>query len=123
MSDALDNFTAEIIERDRLQMPIERKLKIVCWHVQGVKRIGFRRIFQRLIEETEASIAVIVETQISWRMAENFLNSLSFGRWIKVDTMGCAGGIWILCIQDDVKITLNHSCFNEICCSFKIVND
>lgn len=52
-------------------------------------------------------VVVIVETQIFGRLAENFLNSLNFGKWLKVDAMDPVGGLWILwrtdvrCREDD----------------------
>lgn len=116
-------FDDEVDDREDKLSKQERSMKMLCWHVCGVKRVGFKRIFRRIIDDTQPWLVVIVETQISGRFAYNFLSSLKFGKFMKVDTMDAVGGIWILWKDDAISLSVNVKQFNQINCTIKILVD
>ena len=52
------------------------------------------------------SIIVIIETRVGGSRDEKIIEGLPFDGFITMDTIGYAGGLWILWKSKDVKVNL-----------------
>lgn len=71
-------------------------MNILSWNVRGTAGANFRRIFRDLITTHNADIVILTEMRVSGDRVNWIIATLGFERYIKVDAMGFAGGIWVL---------------------------
>lgn len=71
-------------------------MNILSWNVRGVGGIDFRRTFRELVATHRPNAVVLIETRVSEDRANNIIATLGFERYVKVDAISFAGGIWVL---------------------------
>ena len=77
-----------------------------------------RRIFEMAINH-RSSIMVVMETRVEGDRARKIIEGLPFDGYITTDTVGYAGGLWILWKTEDVEMSHLSSTEQEIHASIK----
>ena len=96
------------------------KMNILMWNCRGALNPDFkRRIFEMAVNH-QPSIMVISETRIGGERAERIIEGLPFDGFITTDTIGYAGGLWVLWKKDDAEVTLLASTEQEIHATVKV---
>lgn len=70
-------------------------MNIISWNVRGANSTKFRKAFCDLINAHSPYAMIITETHLSGE-SNNPIIALGSERYIKLDTMGFSGGIWVL---------------------------
>ena len=95
-------------------------MNILLWNCKGALNADFkRRIFEMAINH-QTSIMVITETRVGGDRAKKIIEDLPFDGSIVTDTIGYAGGLWILWKMEDVEITLLSTTEQEIHATVKV---
>uniref|UniRef100_A0A7N2N6N9 CCHC-type domain-containing protein n=1 Tax=Quercus lobata TaxID=97700 RepID=A0A7N2N6N9_QUELO len=85
------------------------KMNILLWNCKGALSADFkRRIFEMAINH-HPSIMVITETRVGGDRAARIIEDLPFDGSIVTETIGYAGGLWLLWKTDDVDVMLLSS--------------
>ena len=72
------------------------KMNVLLWNYRGALNQDFpRRIFEMAINHRPA-IFVVTKTRVGGDRAAKIIDGLSFDGSITTDTIGYAGGLWIL---------------------------
>lgn len=71
-------------------------MNIISWNVKGAAGTDFRRVFREMINSHKPDMVILSETRPSGDRANLIIRALGFERFVKVDTMGFSGGIWVL---------------------------
>nr|XP_023916008.1 uncharacterized protein LOC112027589 [Quercus suber] len=96
------------------------KMNILLWNCRGALNVDFkRRVFEMAVNH-QTSILVITETRVGGDRAKKIIEDLPFDGSIVTDTIGYAGGLWILWKMEDVEITLLSTTEQEIHATVKI---
>ncbi|KAF7833415.1 reverse transcriptase [Senna tora] len=95
------------------------KMNILAWNVRGAGGADFRRVFRETVAIHQPDAVILTETRVSGERANGIINSLGFEHTYKVDTMGFAGGIWVLWNDNNISIRIVGSSFQEVHCIFK----
>ncbi|XP_030943860.1 uncharacterized protein LOC115968578 [Quercus lobata] len=96
------------------------KMNILMWNCRGALNPDFkRRIFEMAVNH-QPSIMVISETRIGGERAERIIEGLPFDGFITTDTIGYAGGLWVLWKKVDAEVTMLASTEQEIHATVKI---
>ena len=81
-----------------IEVPLSQfvKMNILLWNCRGALNVDFkRRIFEITINH-HPSILVVIETRVGGDSATRIIEDLPFDGYITTDTIGYAGGLWIL---------------------------
>jgi len=71
-------------------------MNILMWNCRGALNADFkRRIFEMVVNHHPA-IMVITETKVSGERASKIAEGLPFDGFYATDTIGYAGGLWLL---------------------------
>ncbi|KAF7844493.1 reverse transcriptase [Senna tora] len=73
-----------------------QNMNIIYWNVCGCGSFDFRRIFREVMLMNQLDLVFLTETRLSGERANQIIPTLGFDRYIKVDAMGFAGGMWLL---------------------------
>jgi hypothetical protein len=84
---------------------------MLTWNCRGVLNPCFRRALHDLLQINNPSILVLTETRLGGDRAAELAKSFSFDGFLCSQTIGFAGGIWILWKTDMVEI--KHLCSTE----------
>ncbi|KAF7824218.1 hypothetical protein G2W53_022369 [Senna tora] len=69
---------------------------ILAWNVRGIGGADFRRIFRDMVNLHNPTAIILTETHLSGARAEAVISTLGFESFVRVHSMGCTGGIWLL---------------------------
>ncbi|KAF7844372.1 reverse transcriptase [Senna tora] len=97
-------------------------MNIIFWNVRGAGSSDFRRIFREVVLMNQPDLVFITETRLSGERANRIIPTLGFERYIKVDAMGFAGGIWLLWNPERILLEPTGQSFQEIHCLAKVNN-
>ena len=98
------------------------KMNVLLWNCRGALNADFkRRIFEMAINH-HPSIMVITETRVGGDRAAKIIEDLPFDGSIVTETIGYAGGLWLLWKTDDVDVMLLSSTEQEIHATVKVRN-
>ena len=106
----------------RVEVPMDQfiKMNILMWNCRGALNPDFkRRIFEMAVNH-RPSIMVITETRVGGSRAEKIIEGLPFDGFITTETIGYAGGLWILWRSEDADIKLLSSTEQEIHATVKV---
>ena len=73
-----------------------KMMNILIWNCRGAMKPEFRKTVMDLVEWHSPILMVITETRMSGARVEEIIESLPFDRHAVSDTIGFAGGIWLL---------------------------
>ena len=82
------------------------RMKILMWNCRRALNPEFKRRVCELVANHYPSIMVITETRVGGERAEKIIEGFPFDGFITTDTIGYAGGLWILWNTEDVEISL-----------------
>nr|POE58614.1 hypothetical protein CFP56_50203 [Quercus suber] len=89
---------AAMMNPNPVEVPLGQfvQMNILMWNCKGALNPDFkRRIFEMTINHNPA-IMVITETRVGGDRAERIIADLLFDGFITTETIGYAGGLWVL---------------------------
>ena len=89
-------------------------MNILIWNCRGAMKPQFRKTVMDLVEWHTPMLMVITETRMSGARAVEMIESLPFDGSVVVDTIGFAGGIWLLWRTDLVHVEVLAATEQEI---------
>ena len=96
------------------------KMNILMWNCRRALNPNFtRRIFEMAINH-QSSIMVITETRVGGDRAVRIIEGLPFDGFITTNTIGYAGGLWVLWKKEDAEVILLDSTEQEIHATVKV---
>ncbi|KAG8649340.1 hypothetical protein MANES_08G081422v8 [Manihot esculenta] len=99
--------TNEIQEMDIIsETPLER---VISWNCQGATSPTCRRAFLEYKRLFKPDIFCIMEPRVSGTHADAICGRLGFDNWIRVESLGFSGGIWIFWTENNFSIQLIES--------------
>ena len=91
-----------------------KMMNILIWNCRGAMKPQFRKTVLDLVEWHAPLLMVITETRMSGARAIELIESLPFDGSVVADTIGFAGGIWMLWRTDLVHVDVLASTEQEI---------
>ena len=95
-------------------------LNVLTWNCRGVLNPCFRRALLDLLVINNPAILILTETRLGGVRAAELAKSFPFDGFLCTNTIGFAGGIWILWKTDIVDLELLCSTEQEIHVSAKV---
>ena len=95
-------------------------MNIIIWNCRGSLKPSFKKRISELVQNHNPAILVVMETRVGGDRAREITDLLSFDRAIHTDTIGYAGGLWVLWNVDRVDIALLLSTEREIHAEVKV---
>ena len=89
-------------------------MNILIWNCRGAMKPQFRKTVLDLVEWHSPFLMVITETRMSGARAVEMIESLPFDGYVVADTIGFAGGIWLLWKTDLVHVDVLATTEQEI---------
>ncbi|XP_075655268.1 uncharacterized protein LOC142625513 [Castanea sativa] len=89
-------------------------MNILIWNCRGAMKPQFRKTVMDLVEWHSPIIMVITETRLSGARAEEIIETLPFEGAAMADTIGFAGGSWLLWRPDLVQVDVLAATEQEI---------
>lgn len=80
-------------------------MNIIAWNCRGTLRAAFRSHVRELVRSHDPAILIVMETCIEGNRAKAITDDFLFDGAIHTDTIGYAGGLWLLWNEDRMKIT------------------
>ena len=95
--------SSSLVHLDSTKTPF-KIMNILIWNCRGAMKPQFRKIVMDLVEWHALMLMMITETRMSGARAVEMIESLPFDGSVVVDTIGFAGGIWLLWRTDLVHV-------------------
>ena len=96
-------------------------MNIIVWNCRGVLKPNFQSHVRDLVRTHNPSILVVMETRVGGDRAKEIINRLPFDGFIYTDTLGFAGGIWLLWNSDRVEVVPLATTEQEIHAEVKVL--
>lgn len=80
-------------------------MNIIAWNCRGALKPSFQSHIRDLVQNHNPAILVVMETQIGGERTKEIIDMLPFDGAIHTDTIGYAGGLWVLWNSDVVEVT------------------
>uniref|UniRef100_A0A2N9J135 Reverse transcriptase domain-containing protein n=1 Tax=Fagus sylvatica TaxID=28930 RepID=A0A2N9J135_FAGSY len=94
-------------------------MNIILWNCKGALKLNFRRSFSKLVNCHFITLKIVTETRVGGDRAK-ITDSLPFDGAIHADTIGYAGGIWLLWNTDVVDVSVLVATEQEIHAVIKV---
>lgn len=95
-------------------------MNILLWNCRGALNVDFKsRVLEMMINH-QSSIMVITETRVGGDRAERIIAELPFDGFYTTDTIGYAGGLWLLWKKEEAEISVLSSTEQEIHATVKV---
>ena len=79
-------------------------MNVIAWNCRGTRKTAFRSHVRELVRIHDPAILIVMETRVGGDRAKAITDDLPFDGAIHTDTMGYAGGLWLLWNGDRVEI-------------------
>ena len=89
-------------------------MNIICWNCRGALNPRFKPTLNNLISKHNPPMVIITETRIGGNRAKDITDTLPFDGAIHTDTIGYAGGLWLLWKSEEVEVTMLAKTEQEI---------
>lgn len=89
-------------------------MNIIVWNYRGAMKPFFQNHVKDLVNNHELAILIVMETKIGGNRAHEITSRLPFDGAIHTDTIGYAGGFWMLWNFDKVEISPLSNAEQEI---------
>ena len=99
--DTTDSSSASHFETATHPYPI---MNVLVWNCRGAMKLLFRKTVMDLVDWHNPIVKVIMETRLSGVRADEIIETLPFDGAVVIDTIGFAGGIWLLWRFDLVQV-------------------
>ena len=96
-------------------------MNIIVWNCRGALKPNFQSHVRELVRNHNPSIMVIMETRIGGIRAKEISDRLPFDGAFHTETMGFAGGIWLLWNSDMVEVVHLANTEQEIHVEVKVL--
>ena len=97
-------------------------MNILVWNCRGALKPSFQNRVRDLVNNHDPAIMIIMETHIGGDRARDITDRLPFSGAIHTDTIGFAGGLWILWNSDRLQITQMAMSEQEIHVLVKVIS-
>ena len=89
---------AATMKPSQVEFPLDQcaKMNILMWNCSGALNPNFKRRVLEMAVNHRPGIMVITETRVGGSRAEKIIEGLPFDSFITTETIGYAGGLWIL---------------------------
>ncbi|XP_023878054.1 uncharacterized protein LOC111990509 [Quercus suber] len=113
---------AAAMNPSRVEVPMGQfvKMNILMWNCRGALNLDFKRRVFEMVVNHRPSIMVITETRVGGSRAEKIIEALPFDGFITTETIGYAGGLWILWKSEDAEVKLLSATEQEIHATVKV---
>ena len=81
-------------------------MNVIIWNCRGALKPSFRKRVTDLVQNYNPSILVVMETHVGGDRAREITNLLPFDGAFHIDSIGYAGGLWVLWNADRVDLAL-----------------
>lgn len=78
---------------------------IIVWNSRGILKPNFQKPVRELNRNHDPAVFVVMETCLGGERVKEIIDRLPFDRAIHTDTIGYAGGLWVLWNSDKVEVT------------------
>lgn len=95
-------------------------MNIVAWNCRGALKAAFKSHVRELVRTQDPAILIVMETRIGGDRAKAITDDLPFDGAIHTDTIGFAGGLWLLWNEERVEITQLANTEQEIHVAVKV---
>ena len=89
-------------------------MNILIWNCRGAMKAQFRKTVMDLVDWHSPILMVITETRMSGARADEIIEALPFDGYAVADTIGFAGGIWMLWRSNLVQVDVLATTEQEI---------
>ena len=79
-------------------------MKIIIWNSRGALKPNFQSHICDLVQNHDPAIMVIMETKLGGAKAKAITDRLPFDGAIHTETIGYAGGLWLLWNSDRMEV-------------------
>ena len=97
-------------------------MNIIIWNCRGALKPSFQTHVRELVHNHNPAILVLMETKVGGERAREISGRLPFDNAIHTDTVGYAGGLWMLWNSDRVEVTSLANTEQEIHTIVKVMN-
>ena len=105
-SSSLSNFD--------VSSPSYKTMNILIWNCRGAMKPQFKKTVMDLVDWHSPILMVITETRMSGARVDEIIEALPFDGYAVADTIGFAGGIWMLWRLDLVHVDVLATTEQEI---------
>lgn len=107
---------AAMINPSLVKVPLGKfvKMNVLLWNCKGALKLDFKRRIFEMAVNYNPTIMVITETRVGGDRAKRIIAELPFYGFICTETIGYAGGLWVLWKNDEVEVILLASTEQEI---------
>ncbi|XP_065638284.1 uncharacterized protein LOC136071198 [Quercus suber] len=95
-------------------------MNILLWNCRGALNADFKRRVLEITVNHQPSIMVITETRVGGDRAQRIIADLPFDGYYTTDTIGYAGGLWLLWKKEEAEISVLSSTEQEIHATVKV---
>lgn len=96
-----DCFTVDLFDRFSNPHPI---MNISIWNCRGAFKTKFKQMVSDLVSWHHPTIMVITETRVGGYKAKKVIKGLPFDGYAVLESIGFAGGIWLLWNSSMVQV-------------------
>ena len=96
-------------------------MNILVWNSRGVLKPNFQEYVRELVRVHNPAILVIIETKLGGERAKGITDRLPFDGAIHTETIGYAGGLWLLWNSDLVEVVQLANTEQEIHVEVKVL--
>lgn len=89
-------------------------MNIILWNCRGALNPNFHQSVENIISYHSPSMIIITKTRVRRARAKKIIDRLPFDGAVHADTVGYAGGIWILWLSDVVRVSVLVATEQEI---------
>ena len=97
-------------------------MNTIIWNCRGALKPSFQSHVRELVQNHDPAILVLMETKIGGDRAKEISGRLPFDEAFHTDTIGYAGGLWMLWNSDKVEVSILSSTEQEIHAIVKVLN-
>ena len=95
-------------------------MNIIIWNSRGALKPNFQNHVRELARSHDLAIFVVMETKLGGERAREIIDRLPFDGAIHTDTIGYAGGLWLLWNSDKVEVQALANTKQEIHVEVKV---
>ena len=95
-------------------------MNIIVWNYRGTLKPNFQDYVQDLVRQHDQAIFVVTKTHIGGDRVWDITDRLLFDGAIHTETIGQAGGLWLLWSSDRVEVSFLTSSVQEIHSTVKV---
>ncbi|XP_023886422.1 uncharacterized protein LOC111998565 [Quercus suber] len=96
------------------------KINIILWNCRGALNPDFKRRVMEILVNHFPAMLIITETRVGDVRAAKIIEELPFDGFFVTDTVGYAGGLWLLWKKEEVEVFVLSATEQEIHATVKV---